>query len=568
MSAEWKCNVCNKSKDLRGPHLAGKKTVRSDCWPCAKKQTFHLKDATAEAPKIADTSKPSTASPFSAPPQFLFSQPTAAKSPFGQVPSASAASTIPAAPTTAGQPSIFSGFGGGKTGNPFAPAPAGIAVTNPFAAAPPTSTAAPAAVHQPASSGSIVMQASAPPKGKGPHPSPPFSFVSNAALAPPQIVLGPTGMPFATAPVLSNAASAPGEEIWKCAVCQKSKDLRGKHLDNKSTVRSDCWPCAKKQTFVRCSADGKPLASCPQTKPAVPVSTPLSANVPTSATSPAFRCVVPSTPAEPVSTTDTLKTSSSFVDTPVFPFHPTANPISAFTWREPEVPSVEGERTFFIQSVNAVGGTAARKTSSPYTEVSLSSAFYEQTLAAFLRNSRSMVYTRSLPIVWDANKQIAYVTCTHFANGLPPTTSNFPTLRRSLGELASILVYLQATTPGITRVFCTDTFTFAAAALFQAHLDHDLHIFGPAPDKTTKPSLLDDIVSVLNVNTRVTSGEQRNAAAKALWSRNSISVMPNSAVGEAIRKDEAAPAPGTVDVVLLLKSAAHDDGAHFHLLIA
>ncbi|EPY23200.1 hypothetical protein AGDE_12955 [Angomonas deanei] len=41
-ATEWRCKVCNKTKDLHGDHLKGKTEVRSDCWPCAKKQTFIL----------------------------------------------------------------------------------------------------------------------------------------------------------------------------------------------------------------------------------------------------------------------------------------------------------------------------------------------------------------------------------------------------------------------------------------------------------------------------------------------------------------------------------------------
>lgn len=48
------------------------------------------------------------------------------------------------------------------------------------------------------------------------------------------------------------ASAAPATEalLWMCEHCHKVKDLKGDHLKGKATVRSDCWPCAKKRTFV------------------------------------------------------------------------------------------------------------------------------------------------------------------------------------------------------------------------------------------------------------------------------------------------------------------------------
>jgi hypothetical protein len=38
----WLCQTCSKAKPLQGPHLAGKTTVHSDCWPCGRKRVFIL----------------------------------------------------------------------------------------------------------------------------------------------------------------------------------------------------------------------------------------------------------------------------------------------------------------------------------------------------------------------------------------------------------------------------------------------------------------------------------------------------------------------------------------------
>jgi len=37
---QWLCASCSKQKELNGPHLKGKNTVRSDCWPCGRKRIF------------------------------------------------------------------------------------------------------------------------------------------------------------------------------------------------------------------------------------------------------------------------------------------------------------------------------------------------------------------------------------------------------------------------------------------------------------------------------------------------------------------------------------------------
>lgn len=54
--------------------------------------------------------------------------------------------------------------------------------------------------------------------------------------------------------------------MWRCSVCRKQKDLNGPHLDGKTTVRSDCWPCAKKQTFLRIEGIEEPHQQVPSSE--------------------------------------------------------------------------------------------------------------------------------------------------------------------------------------------------------------------------------------------------------------------------------------------------------------
>lgn len=604
---EWRCAVCNKVKDLRGPHLDGKSTVRSDCWPCAKKQTFKLVSSTegakkevpqflfsqqpaaaAAAPQSAPAKQTGVSSPFAAKP--AAAAPPAAASPFVSAFATKPASSA-AAPAAAASP--FGSFGGGKTGNPFAPSsqatvkagsppnPFGqTAAANPFVAAAGSTTTA--------TSQQIVMQNNAPTPGKGkPAPSPPFAFVSKPPLGvPPTFSLSP-GAP-ASSSHNTTTTTMTADDQWKCNACNKNKELRGPHLDNKSTVRSDCWPCAKKQTFQRFSASGERVTSAATvaTKPAAaaapqivrqtstspspfvsPASTLKSSQAPQSAKS--FQ-----TPLEPFSTTDTLRTSSSFTMTPVAPYQKMRP--SAFAWREPEVPSYEAERQFFVQAVACAAGISPCTPSNPGGEISLSSIFFERTIQSYLDHIRSGVFTKSLPMVWGPQHDVVFVMCSHFLSKVSsPILTPSPALYSGLGDVASVLMHLDATigagsSERIGRVFCPDTVTLAATALYQLHVNHDFAVFGPTPDKTTKPTLLDDIIEILPVvQTRVTSGDQRNAASKQLWQSCSISAMPLAAQGDAIRRNEPGkPKPNTVDVVLITKYTTADEASQFRLLIA
>ncbi|PWU86114.1 hypothetical protein C4B63_133g23 [Trypanosoma cruzi] len=55
--------------------------------------------------------------------------------------------------------------------------------------------------------------------------------------------------------------------IWRCRVCDKVKPLAGQHLNGKTEVRSDCWPCAAKRTFYRTATQNKFTAKPPAGSP-------------------------------------------------------------------------------------------------------------------------------------------------------------------------------------------------------------------------------------------------------------------------------------------------------------
>ena len=82
------------------------------------------------------------------------------------------------------------------------------------------------------------------------------SLPSSDAELPPFFVGVPPAAPLTTsaavlpAPVASTPTVGP-HYGWKCDMCKKLKSLSGSHLEGKTEVRSECWPCAKKTLFRR-----------------------------------------------------------------------------------------------------------------------------------------------------------------------------------------------------------------------------------------------------------------------------------------------------------------------------
>ncbi|CUG01321.1 Hypothetical protein, putative, partial [Bodo saltans] len=207
---EWRCVVCNKVKELRGAHLNGKVTVRTDCWPCAKKQTFQLVGASG-------TSLSS-----------IFQVPSVPSDLSGGLLTAPAAPAVGAAMSSIPATSAIA---------PVVPPAAPVPITS--------SPGVPTAVVTPAAP--VAVAAPATTTG-GAFGSKPADTVESAKPA-------------------TNVASVDDE--WRCVVCNKVKELRGAHLNGKVTVRTDCWPCAKKQTFQLVGASGTSLSSIFQV-PSVP----------------------------------------------------------------------------------------------------------------------------------------------------------------------------------------------------------------------------------------------------------------------------------------------------------
>ncbi|CAJ1990470.1 Nucleoporin NUP149 [Leishmania donovani] len=309
-NALWRCAVCHKVKDLKGPHLDGKASVRSDCWPCGKKTTF-LRDASAmsrhgavttptasqpQAPNGADAAahapdSPSAsvfaASAATSSSQVLVSSPGATNMPAGTAPSKSAfgAVSAPDAAKPAAAP-FKSAFGGISA--PDVAKPAAAPFKSAFGAVSAPDAAKPAAAPSKSAFGAVsapdaAKPAAAPSKsafggvGEWSGPMPPIGsavksscgsisdevsamcslnsssekLMSGVTRQSPKAVTAPTGAARAEAAGLAESSCVLPERVWRCVVCHKVKDLKGPHLDGKASVRSDCWPCGKKTTFVQ-----------------------------------------------------------------------------------------------------------------------------------------------------------------------------------------------------------------------------------------------------------------------------------------------------------------------------
>ncbi|RNE98925.1 uncharacterized protein Tco025E_09187, partial [Trypanosoma conorhini] len=256
----WKCSVCGKVKALSGKHLEGKTEVRSDCWPCALKRTFYLTNN-----QSTDDKKPPAESAF--------------KSAFGAL-----ASTDDKKPPA--ESAFKSAFGALASTDDKKP-PAESALTSSRNA-----LGCHTGVWKCTRCGKAKELTGAHLIGKTEVRSDcwpcakksTFKLESSVSLGaerirentaeenPANILIAASGKTETVAgfaapcvPMQSEEHTClvantriksqdkrsgdPPTQAWKCSVCGKVKALSGKHLEGKTEVRSDCWPCALKRTF-------------------------------------------------------------------------------------------------------------------------------------------------------------------------------------------------------------------------------------------------------------------------------------------------------------------------------
>ena len=253
----WRCAVCSKLKCLSGSHLEGKTEVRSECWPCAKKTLFRkvpLKEGEdANAPAQANGAIPACG--------------TKQEEPSAKPPDATKSVIAGPKPDTQKESSFNTAVGGSAksafgTAKPFAVSSSSVSLSPPHAF--PYGISAtefispslpPVDAEQPPFFVGAKRAFGGYKPAEAPKQSPFKAFVfpslpSVDAEKPPFFVGAcPTSSVAALPAPVASPLNVMPRFGWRCAVCSKLKCLSGSHLEGKTEVRSECWPCAKKTLF-------------------------------------------------------------------------------------------------------------------------------------------------------------------------------------------------------------------------------------------------------------------------------------------------------------------------------
>ncbi|RNF18018.1 uncharacterized protein Tco025E_04677 [Trypanosoma conorhini] len=504
----WRCSVCKKTKGLSGKHLEGKTRVRSDCWPCAKKCTF-VRESPAESRGAAQV--------VTAP--FLFN-PALSTSPEKPLATATAATAGAASNPFAAAAALLAK-------SPFASAPqtwrGTAASSNPFATAVDASLAAgkqpgvEAATRNNVSSQArenspIVMHSV--PVADRQRQSPPFTFTSAPGAAVPTVTDN------AASGGATSSSSAP---VWRCSVCKKTKGLSGKHLEGKTRVRSDCWPCAKKCMFV---------LSCPEPCASSEAFAPLPFSV------------AATVRAEPPTGGQAAHVNSRGTS-------PMASTTSA--WQAPVVPmDDQGAKAFMINSrpqgpsikdpLEQSPSPASAEPSHPCTVVSSFSQTFE---GEVLRGYRQQLVD-GIRIRTTWHNRTLYVLAPENGGGKHLAAAS----ASQVGDAAVVFLAVEhklALSPfrHMRRIFCPDEFTFAAACMYAntflaghptSPQQSSFVVYGPQVDRTVPMTRWGPIIEgCTHARQRVVSGEQRVEGAQSIFRHSGWLTLPLHATAEAIR---------------------------------
>ncbi|ORC87535.1 uncharacterized protein TM35_000211410 [Trypanosoma theileri] len=515
----WTCTVCGKRKDLSGDHLKGKDTVRSDCWPCAKKSTF-----------VRGTSKTggSAAQVVTAP--FLFN-PATKTSPEKTTTTTTAA---PAANTTGMNPFAFAAAAFAKT--PFAgivntqknttesssqlSTAAATTTTTTTTAGQGTANAVPrsSTLSSSGNTSPIIMQSFTGPNNKT-HQTPPFTFTASTNAVIPSIYTDPSVV-------------GSGKPVWICTVCGKRKDLSGDHLKGKDTVRSDCWPCAKKRTFIFCTPDSLSPGG-------------LSTLLPRS------RSSASATGAGGATTTTTTGNESQREASPsatvaslsVSPTQP-----MVWHWQDPVVPDNDAAvNMFLISTAQAQSGEKGQRVSqspaSPEVDQQSNAITFEgEVLRGYRQQLVDGIRTRT---AW--NNRTLYVLAPENGNMTQKSNMSDASL---LGAAAVVFLAVEhklAQSPFrvMRRLFCPDEFSFAAACMYANTFLAGHHssaeqpsfvVYGPKVDHTVPTTRWGAVIERCeHAQQWVVSGEQRVEGAQCIFRNTGWLTLPLYATAEAIR---------------------------------
>lgn len=499
MERIWRCSVCKKVKELQGKHLDGKTSVRSDCWPCAKKQTFVTDTAAAATPADPSVFRSQSATAPAATTDTantVFGCSSSVAPPFGGV--------AHFLPTCAATTSVKnSGLAAPPPTNPFLTGSSGpmaaAAAKNscPKSARGASSSAgvlnaslgeftSVVAAQSGANTSSGLFASEAPPNSSVVHPlskcgttpiimevtkkgySPSFTFkvapvVSVSDITIPTSVVGANtalGPGAAAAASPEHATAAPSNDpTWVCAVCHKVKALRGPHLSGKTAVRSDCWPCATKRLFVlvkNCAEPtGRAVVAGSATATTAPAASPWGG---------VFASPETSAAATPPAVTDA----------------------SASPWCNPVIPPNEAVTVFYLlpggadevlQDDEAAGGKQEER-----LRLAAAARFDAQLLRGYRLRLVEGIPTRC---VWS--RRVLYVIAEEPPTAVLSTLGAVPTVPRTdddvaayyrayamMGRYAALLLAVEQKLAGgpyrrLRRLFCGSEFAFAACCCYAMH---------------------------------------------------------------------------------------------------
>ncbi|KAH9598644.1 hypothetical protein LSM04_007598 [Trypanosoma melophagium] len=518
----WTCTICGKRKELSGDHLKGKNTVRSDCWPCAKKSTF-----------VRGTSKAanSTTTPVVTAP-FLFNSATktaSEKTTTTTKPAANTTTTNTTTNATANAPGL----------NPFAAAAAAFAKTSfartvntqknstgsssLFSTTPTTgqgtlnATTRSNTLSSSGNTSPIVMQSFTGSNSKT-HQTPPFTFTTSPNAVIPSMYTDPSAV----------GSSKP---VWTCTVCGKRKELSGDHLKGKNTVRSDCWPCAKKRTFIFCTPESFSTGG-------------LSTMLPRS------RSSASAAAGGATTTTITGKESQREVSPTATVTSLGVSPMQPITghWQDPVVPENDvATNLFLISTTTAQSGEKGQRVSgspaSPEVDQQSNAITFEgEVLRGYRRQLVDGIRTRT---AW--NNRTLYVLAPENNNVTQNSNMSDASL---LGAAAVVFLAVEhklAQSPFrvMRRLFCPDEFSFAAACMYvNTFLDghHSSEgqpsfvVYGPQVDHTVPTTRWGAVIERCEYARQwVVSGEQRVEGAQGIFRSTGWLTLPLYATAEAIR---------------------------------
>ena len=313
-------------------------------------------------------------------------------------------------------------------------------------------------------------------------------------------------------------------------------------------MRSDCWPCAKKREFIRVNNSPETKSSkefppvCSVTSgaaAAAPNSVPTNSPSKKAATSPAKRKTqAKSASAAPVPPADSPATRSRANKT---------------VWAEATLPSASSTDSsppsHFVVAERSAAGSTRHWDPALFCE-----SFLRAQFDAVRQIGRKQV--GEVVIHDDAPSRTVFValgeSLRNYVSSLSDDTTTIESLAsvaQAVGPAVADVIHTsahqreQSNSLSTIRVFCSHETTFAALCAYNYIVSKScssaaspitFKVFGPAPDKTKRPTLCTEVIRCCGGVEAVPSMQERHAAVRSLYERTHLLVSADGATGCAI----------------------------------